>query len=166
VVQSGRSKRIDNRVAELGKNYEVYAWRSGTGRFAVVFKDITDRKCAESLNEALNSVNQIVHSSLDFDEIMQKIVLESSRAIGSETAAISLRKGEKWIVSYKAGFSDNVIGEQMNDEEEQHAVLAIKTKKPVIIDDAFNDERVNIEHMRNGVFVPSWLFLYASGMKL
>ena len=79
---------------------------------------------------------------------MQKIVLESSRAIGSETAAISLRKGEKWIVSYKAGFPDNVIGEQMNDEEEQHAVLAIKTKKPVIIDDAFNDERVNIEHMK------------------
>ena len=27
VVQSGRSKRIDNHVAELGKNYEVYAWR-------------------------------------------------------------------------------------------------------------------------------------------
>ena len=115
---------------------------------SVVFKDITDRKCAESLSEALNSVNQIVHSSLDFDEIMQKIVLESSRAIGSETAAISLRKGEKWIVSYRAGFPDIVIGEQMNDEEEQHAILAIKTKKPVIIDDAFNDERVNIEHMK------------------
>ena len=47
VVQSGRSKQFDNYVAEQGKHYEVYAWRSGTGRFAVVFNDITEREQAE-----------------------------------------------------------------------------------------------------------------------
>lgn len=47
VVQSGRSKRVDNHVAELGKHYEVYAWRSGIGRFAVVFNDITERRQSE-----------------------------------------------------------------------------------------------------------------------
>ena len=47
VVQSGCSKQFDNYVADLGKHYEVYAWRSGTGRFAVVFNDITERERAE-----------------------------------------------------------------------------------------------------------------------
>ncbi len=44
VVSSGRSERIDNPVAELKKRYEVHAWRSGFGRFAVVFHDITEFK--------------------------------------------------------------------------------------------------------------------------
>ena len=47
VVQSGQGKRFDNQVAELGKQYEVYAWRSAVGRFAVVFTDVTERKKLE-----------------------------------------------------------------------------------------------------------------------
>ena len=47
VVKSGRDKRFDNPVAELGKEYEVYAWRSDVGRFAVVFSDVTERKKLE-----------------------------------------------------------------------------------------------------------------------
>jgi GAF domain-containing protein len=35
----------------------------------------------------------------------------------------------------------------MNDDEEPHAFLVIETKKPVAINDAFNDERVNRNHM-------------------
>ena len=46
------------------------------------------------------------------------------------------------------GFPETVIGTEMNDEEKPHAVLAIKTRKPVAINDAFNDERVNRNHMK------------------
>jgi PAS domain S-box-containing protein len=42
VVKSGQSERILNPVAELQKHYEVNAWRSGPGRFAVVFHDVTE----------------------------------------------------------------------------------------------------------------------------
>ena len=49
VVESGRAERIDNPVADLGKHYEVHAWRSAPGRFAAVFSDITDRMEAEKL---------------------------------------------------------------------------------------------------------------------
>jgi PAS domain S-box-containing protein len=37
---------------------------------------------------------------------------------------------------------------QMNDEEERHAVLAVRTKLPVAVNDAFNDERFDREHLR------------------
>jgi two-component system sensor histidine kinase/response regulator len=51
IVESGRSERIDNPVAELGKHFELYAWRSPSGpnRFAVVFNDVTERMHAEKL---------------------------------------------------------------------------------------------------------------------
>ncbi len=54
VVQSGRDERFNNPVAELGKDYEAYAWRSDVGRFAVVFSDVTERKRAEETLKALS----------------------------------------------------------------------------------------------------------------
>jgi PAS domain S-box-containing protein len=111
-------------------------------------KKVTEYESNEKIRTAINFINQIIHSTLDFDEIMRRTVSEAAKAIGSETAAISLRKGECWVVSYVYGFPEDVIGAEMNDEEETHAVLAIKTKKPVAISDAFNDERVNRNHMK------------------
>ena len=49
--------------------------------------DITERKRMEDIREAINSINQIIHSTLDFDEIMQKTVSEANKVIGSDTAA-------------------------------------------------------------------------------
>jgi PAS domain S-box-containing protein len=49
VVRSGHSERVENHVAVLGKRYEVYAWRSGIGRFAVIFSDVTERKRMEEV---------------------------------------------------------------------------------------------------------------------
>ena len=79
---------------------------------------------------------------------MQKTLSEASRVINCETSAISLRKGDSWVIHCVHGFSEDVVGAIMNDEEEPHAVLAIRTRKPVAINDAFNDERVNCNHMK------------------
>jgi PAS domain S-box-containing protein len=62
VVQTGESQRIANPVAALGRHFEVYAWRSGPGRFATVFSDVTERKRAE---ESLLRMSAIVESSDD-----------------------------------------------------------------------------------------------------
>lgn len=110
--------------------------------------EITERKRAEKFREALNEINLVINSSLDFDEIMPKVIHEAGKFIGCETAAISLRKGNIWVVSYVYGFPKRLVGTQMVDEQEPHAVLAIKTKEPVVIDDAYNDQRVNREHMK------------------
>jgi PAS domain S-box-containing protein len=114
----------------------------------ITLTDITERKHVEAMRGAINSINQIIHSTLDFDEIMRKAISETSKTIGCEKAAISLKKDDCWIVSYVYGFPEDVVGTRMNDEEEQHAVLAIKTRKPITINDAFNDERANRNHMK------------------
>lgn len=106
------------------------------------------RKLAEALNEALNDICLTVNSTLDFDEMMQRVVIETAKATGSETAAISLCKDNLWIVSYIYGFRQELVGTQMSEFEEPHAMLAIKAGKPIAINDAYNDERVNCEHMK------------------
>jgi len=117
------------------------------GGFGIT-QDITDRKQVEDLMQAINRIGGIVHSTRNFDEIMQSVILEAAEAVGAETAAISLRRGNDWIVSYVYGFPEKLLGSRMNDQEEPHALLAIRTKKPVLISDAFTDERVNRQHMR------------------
>jgi PAS domain S-box-containing protein len=49
VVESGQARSINYPIAELEKHYEVHAWRSGPGRFAAVFNDITLRVAAQDL---------------------------------------------------------------------------------------------------------------------
>jgi len=111
-------------------------------------RDITERKHLEMLSEVSNHINLIINSTLDFDEIMNRAVTEACKAMGAESAAISLRKKGGWSVAYAQGFPQEIIGAEISDEENPHAVLAINTKEIVAINDAFSDGRVNIEQMR------------------
>jgi PAS domain S-box-containing protein len=125
--------------------------RNGQGEIVgwlATISDITELKMREAIREAIVSINQIIHSTLDFDEIMNQIVSEAAKVIESDSAAINLRKSGRWITSYVYGFPEDVIGTEISDEEEPHAVLAVKTRKPVAINDAFNDERVNRNQMK------------------
>jgi PAS domain S-box-containing protein len=120
-----------------------------------IIEDITERKRAEErlreakeLSDGLNRVNEIIGSSLNADEIMRRMVVEAGKAIGCDSAAISLRKNDRWKVTYIFGLPQELVGTEMVDEEEPHAMLALESRKPVAVDDAYNDERVNGEHMK------------------
>jgi signal transduction histidine kinase len=110
--------------------------------------DITERKRAEELSQALNAINTVIHSTLNLDDIMQTAVSAAARALGCVSAAVSLRQQARWIVSYAHGFPQDIVGVEMNDQEEPHAVLAIQTKRVVAISDTNRDERVNRAHMQ------------------
>ena len=62
VVETGRGERIYNRVSALGRHLEASAWRSGPGRFAVVFNDVTEQRRAE---EALQRQAALINLSHD-----------------------------------------------------------------------------------------------------
>ena len=96
----------------------------------------------------MERIGRLIHSTLDFDQIMRRVISEAAQAVGSETAGLSLRQGDHWIVRYVYGFPDDMIGTRMDDHQEAHAALALETRKPVVIHDAFTDKRVNREPMR------------------
>ncbi|MCL5291559.1 MAG: SpoIIE family protein phosphatase [Actinobacteria bacterium] len=128
----------------LGRWFEVHAYPYQDG-LLIFHYDVTEKKRAKELSDALNDINMTINSTLEFDEIMQRVVVKSAKAIGCETAAITLREGDYWVLRYNYGFSNELIGTRFTDEEAKHTVLAADTRKTIVIDDAFKDERINCE---------------------
>jgi DNA-binding response OmpR family regulator/GAF domain-containing protein/nitrogen-specific signal transduction histidine kinase len=61
---------------------------------------------------------------------------------------ISLFENEtKWMIRFVDGLSQDLVGVEMDSNQEIHAVVALKTQRPVPVDDAFNDTRYNREHL-------------------
>jgi len=112
-----------------------------------IARDISTQKRAKELSDALNNINAAISSTLDLDEIMRRVVVVATQAIGVETAAIALLEDRHWVARYIYGFPEEKIGTHFTNEEVPHAVLAARTKKPVVINDAYSDERVNREVM-------------------
>lgn len=117
--------------------------------------DITAHKQAENelfqakqLSDALNRISKALHSSLDADEIVQRLMQEGAALLCSDTAAVSLRQDNGWVVRNVHGMAADLLGARMSDDEERHAVLALTLRRPVAVENAFNDERFNREHMR------------------
>ncbi|MBM4164470.1 MAG: PAS domain S-box protein [Lentisphaerae bacterium] len=60
VALTGESIFFENYSADLGKHFEVTAFRPATGQFVCIFQDITDRKRAE---DALRSSRQLLEAT-------------------------------------------------------------------------------------------------------
>lgn len=116
--------------------------------FVRVVRDMTERKRAEELSNALAETNAAIMSTLDFDEIMHQVTERAARALGADAAVTSMREDKSWIVSYAYGFTDEVISIRFSDESSPITALAASTQKPVPVNDAQTDERVNHELMK------------------
>ena len=113
-----------------------------------VVRDVTERRRAETFSRALNAVHSTIHSTRDIDRIMNGALARTAEALGCDTAAVSFSEGGRWVVRHVLGLPSELVGAVMSDDEEPHALLSIRTGKPVAVDDAFTDDRVNREHMK------------------
>ncbi|MHB8841701.1 MAG: PAS domain S-box protein [Candidatus Aquicultor sp.] len=108
-----------------------------------IVRDISEHKRAFELSAALNDINDLIHSTLDFDEVMRRVVVQAARAMGLGAAAICLRENNGWVVRYVYGHPEEMVGECFTDDEFKGSVLALETKSTIIISDARTDPRVN-----------------------
>jgi PAS domain S-box-containing protein len=102
---------------------------------------------AHKLCLQLNDIMMLINSSHDIDEILHEIVQASCEALGCESSRIALREGDDWVIRYVNHLPDDLLGRSFTDHDLPHAALAMTTKKPVAIDDAFHDDRTNTEMM-------------------
>ena len=126
---------------------------SGTDEFADLGRQFNsmaetiERRVAFS--QALAEVNRLAHSTLEFDEVMQRIISVTCDAVGAETAALAMRENGLWCTKYSYNFPQEIIGVVLTDEQAPHALMAMKSGHPVAIDDAYNDPQVNHEVMES-----------------
>lgn len=113
-----------------------------------ITEDITLRKQAEELSNALNNINAAIITTFDADEIMSTVVNESVKAIGTEEAGIILREEKYWVYKQLYGAPEEFLGARLTEEEIKLAALVIETKQPVVSNDAFSDERFDPEYMK------------------
>ena len=90
----------------------------------------------------------LINTSHNVPEILQDIVEESCKALGCESARIAMREGDNWVIRFINALPEELVGRSFTDEELPHAALAMLTKKPVAIDDAFHDMRTNTGMMK------------------
>ncbi|MHB8841651.1 MAG: MASE3 domain-containing protein [Candidatus Aquicultor sp.] len=111
--------------------------------FTKIVRDMTERKRADALSEALDNIKAVISSTLEFDDIMQGVIIDSTKAIGAEAAGIILREGDHWVAKYLYGVSENLVGQVLSDDQAKATVMAATSKTPVVSLDTFHDERLD-----------------------
>ncbi len=120
-------------------------------------QDITERKRTEErmrqakeLSDTLNELNSEIVSTLDFDEIVRRVLDQSTKALGMDLAALYILEDGYWKLSYGAGLEETALGTKNNmdeapfsihmEEADKFAVSDIKNKS--IHCDLIGNERV------------------------
>ncbi|MCL4474208.1 MAG: SpoIIE family protein phosphatase [Actinobacteria bacterium] len=117
---------------------------SGTVR-ALVFSlvDVTEKVRSRQLNEALNDINLVLGSSLDFDEIMRDVMEAAAAALHAESDFLATAKdGEGWVFRYAYGAAaDTPVGGPLTADNAPVAAEILKTGETLAVTDAFADDR-------------------------
>ncbi|MCL6471436.1 MAG: SpoIIE family protein phosphatase [Firmicutes bacterium] len=108
----------------------------------LAIEDITESRQAK-FSDALNRIDMIIHSILYIDERMQRAIAQSTEVLGCDQAHVYLREDKYWVLRYAHGLPQELIGTRYTDEQVPITTLAAQAKKPVIISDAYTDERVD-----------------------
>jgi chemotaxis methyl-accepting protein methylase/GAF domain-containing protein/PAS domain-containing protein len=110
---------------------------------------------AGRLSEALNAMNVAISATLDADEIMRRVVVESCRALGAESSAIILNEGGAWVLRFAHGAIEDLMNTSFTDNRLVKAVAA--SREPIAVADVLTDPRSDknlvIQHAIRSVLV-------------
>ena len=143
-----RTAELAQREARLRETMETLARRE------------TELQEALRLGEALNGIHRAINSTLDFAEIMRRVMLEATRALGCESAGVMQPQGPNWTASYVHGLPPSVVGRRYPADQVPHALRAVETGDVVAVSDMLNERpgppRENVEayHIRSSMAVP------------
>ncbi|KKN31300.1 hypothetical protein LCGC14_0825290 [marine sediment metagenome] len=114
-----------------------------------IFRDITERTRAKELSDTLNEINSSIHSTLNFEQIMQHVIVDSARGIGADAASITMREDDYWRTRYVYNLPQELTAEQLPHKNAALMRLLSDTKEKLHIEDAYKDKRVNKVFMKS-----------------
>lgn len=97
------------------------------------------------LANTLASVNEILLSTLTLDDVLRRLVDDVSQSADADKAVVLQLRGTTFTVASARGIGDEWIGQSRPTEFFTAFALAVRDGAPVLIGDAWNDERTNKE---------------------
>lgn len=99
-------------------------------------------------NDALARIDQSIHSTLDRNEVLQRVAVESAEAIGADSTVLAVREGTRWVVRYAYNGREGLIGEAFEAEQTAFVRQAMMTERPVSLDELQDEHWLRIETQR------------------
>lgn len=99
------------------------------------------------LSEALNSISRTIHSTLDFAEIMDRVVAEIACSLDVDFCTIHARSGDRWEFRYAYGLPPALVEMRLRDDEAPLSVHVLGTRQSLISNDVQHDARANARLM-------------------
>lgn len=99
------------------------------GRLVKAHEDAqAERDMARELlefSDALNTINETIGSTLDFDDIMRRVVVEGAEVTGADNIGLLRRGAEGWELLYGHGHDPDAAGALYSDAQLPYAVRAL-----------------------------------------
>ncbi|RJQ52083.1 MAG: PAS domain S-box protein [Actinobacteria bacterium] len=115
-------------------------WQSGDDIFFTgVVRDITERKKRETLSLALNDINRLVGSTLEYHEIVEHVVSESARVLNCGSIALLLKEERGWVLRHARGLPAEMLGGTFGGEDMSEWLSRLRD--PLTVADTKDDDR-------------------------
>lgn len=112
--------------------------------FYGITRDVTERKKEKDLSDALNDINAAINSTLEIEEILQRVVDKAYEAMECESCFIGLSEGGDWEIKYAAGTQQELIGTVLtNNDIMKTFSAAVRSNSPLVIKNAEHSEIVD-----------------------
>ena len=95
----------------------------------------------------LARIDELLHSSLDAEQIIGRALEEGGRALGAETAAVMAHEAGCFVARSIWKWPSEALGTVISEAKDAHGLLALETREPVAIDDTSTDARVHRGNM-------------------
>ncbi len=102
------------------------------------------------LRAGLNAIGELLHSTLEPDEVMRRALGEATRALAIDAATIELNEGGTWPMRYVEGLPAETLGAPLTGEP-VISRLAAYSREALVLDDAAGHETVGSFAARYGI---------------
>lgn len=132
---------VERDFARIGHRIMVlYARRvreeQGQPSILLAIDDVTELRHHERLSTALNNVSVTIGTTLEFDQILERVLSESTGALGADSAAVLLKQDGTWVMQNAYGLPRKLVGRVFDEQEVPIGVISLETGEPVLLDRA------------------------------
>jgi diguanylate cyclase (GGDEF)-like protein/PAS domain S-box-containing protein len=103
---------------------------------------------SKELSDGLNRLAALIHSTLNLDEIMHRVVEEAARTMNADAALICGFEGDTFQVRHAHNMPAAFTGRKLEPDELRGLYQAVRVRDALAFNDAFNDDRLNTEFVR------------------